>query len=98
MSSSLGSTISVLLNHQALIAAQRHFLSERSLDEQIGEPSQQVLAGHHCTAFDFRGELGGELRERRFLFIDGPFFTYRIVYDSTSRLNELVLQSLKLAD
>jgi len=91
-------TIAKLLSHETLIAAQHRFLREGSSDAEIGEPGEQHLSGRRCTSFDFRGELGGGVRERRFLFVDGSRFTYRVVFDPTSKLNELVIQSLRISD
>jgi hypothetical protein len=51
------------------------------------------LAG---TGFDVRGTLQGRWKERRFLFIDGPTCTYRIVHDPRSASNERVLASMQI--
>ncbi len=83
-----------ILTHNTLVKEQQDFLREHSGDGNLTEITRETLANHEGTTFDFRGTLQGRWKERRFLFLDGPHRTYRVVYDPTSPLNVLSLRSL----
>lgn len=84
-----------LLDHVTLATEQQRFLRKNAADAQTTDivRSPGVHAG---TSFDFRGTLQGRWKVRRFLFVDGPTRTYRIVRDPTSDVNERILLSLNL--
>ncbi len=88
-------TYPTLLDHSTLVEEQQAFLRGHCADERLSDVRHGKLAGHTGTTFDFGGTLGSRWKDRRFLFIDGPRRTYRIVYDPTSSLNEWVLRRLK---
>ena len=88
-------TYPTLLDHNTLAEEQQAFLRGHCADGRLSDVRHGKLAGHTGTTFDFGGTLGSHWKDRRFLFIDGPRRTYRIVYDPTSDLNEWVLRSLK---
>jgi hypothetical protein len=88
-------TYPTLLDHNTLAKEQQAFLRVHCTDGQLSDIRHGKLAGHTGTTFDFGGTLGSRWKDRRFLFIDGPRRTYRIVYDPTSPLNEWILRRLK---
>lgn len=83
-------------DHTALVRDQQVFLQENSPDGTCSEAAHGTL--HHLagTTFDFSGTLQNRWKVRRFLFVDGPKRTYRIVHDPTSELNTHALQTLRL--
>ena len=84
--------------HAPLIASQQEFLRTNALDAVMTATRGTKLTGRHATTFDFEGLLQGRLKRRRFVFLDTATRTYRIVYDFSSPLNELVLQSLVFSE
>ena len=80
--------------HDALISSQQEFLRSNALDPVLSATGDTTLAGRQATTFDFEGLLQGRLKRRRFVFVDVAARTYRVVYDHTSPLNAVVLQSL----
>jgi hypothetical protein len=84
------------VDHTELIAQQHTFLLMYAKNPLISATAATVLDGRSATTFDFDGVLQGKLKRRRFVFVNGATRTYRVVYDYTSPLNELVLSSLTL--
>jgi hypothetical protein len=85
-----------LMDHTELIAQQHTFLLMYAKNPVISATAATVLDGRSATTFDFDGVLQGKLKRRRFVFVNGATRTYRVVYDYTSPLNELVLSSFTL--
>ena len=85
-----------IMDHDTLARGQQEFLREHSKDGAITEIIQGTVGNRSGTTFDFRGTLQGKWKERRFLFVNSPKRTFRIVNDPTSTLNLEVLMSLKL--
>jgi hypothetical protein len=85
-----------LMEHHALVKDQQAFLRENSADAAVSEATAGTLHHLEGTTFDFRGTLQNRWRVRRFLFVDGPNRTYRIVHDPTHALNTQVLLTLQL--
>lgn len=85
-----------IIEHEMLARQQQEFLVENSADGTMTELNQGTVGSHSGTTFDFRGTLQGKWKERRFLFVDGPHRTFRVVHDPTSTLNIEVLLSFKL--
>lgn len=85
-----------LMNHDQLAEGERTFLRNHSVYGQLTDVKVVDIMGHQGTTYDFRGTLQGRWKERRFLILEGPHRTYRLVYDPTSGLNERLLQSLQL--
>lgn len=85
-----------LKDHTALVRDQQAFLQENSLDGTYSEAARGTLYHLEGTIFDFSGTLQNRWKVRRFLFLDGPNRTYRIVHDPTSELNIRALQTLQL--
>lgn len=79
--------------HDVAISEQKTFLSDRSQDARISDTKRCTVHGFEATEFCFEGMLEGCSKVRRFIFVDSPIRTYRIVYDPTSRVNEQVLDS-----
>ena len=86
------------MDHNQLAEEERQFLQEHSSDGQLTSVHVGAVVGHRGTSYDFRGTLQGRWKERRFLILDGPRRTYRIVYDPTSALNEQVRRSLQVGE
>lgn len=85
-----------ILDHEALAQQQQDFLRQHSDDGTLTAIAPGTVSHLAGTTFDFRGTLQGRWKERRFLFIDGPARTYRIVHDPTSALNVQSLSTLEL--
>ena len=85
-----------LNDHGALARDQQRFLSEHAADAEMTAIERTVTLGQSGLTFDFSGTLQGRWKARRFLFLDGPTRTYRVVRDHTSELNERVLGSFNL--
>ena len=85
-----------LKDHPALVRDQQAFLQENSPDGTYSQAAQETLHHLQGTIFDFSGTLQNRWKVRRFLFVDGPNRTYRIVHDPTSELNIRALQTLQL--
>ena len=85
-----------LMEHKALVRDQQQFLQENSADGSYSEAAHGTVHHLEGTIFDFRGTLQNRWKVRRFLFVDGPNRTYRIVHDPTSDLNIQILQTLEL--
>jgi hypothetical protein len=83
-------------DHAVLADGQRRFLTDQSADVEVTGTDKRVIGRFAGTGFDVRGTLQGRWKERRFLFVDGPSRTYRIVHDPRSPLNERVFASLRL--
>jgi hypothetical protein len=83
-------------DHDRIAEGQQRFLIDHSADGKMSQVSVKRIDGHSGTWFDFRGTLQGRWKERRFLFINGPCRTYRIVHDPTSALNRRILAGLRL--
>lgn len=83
-------------DHTALVRDQQAFLQENSADGTYSQAAQGTLHHLEGTSFDFSGTLQNRWKVRRFLFVDGPNRTYRIVHDPTSELNTQALQTLRL--
>jgi hypothetical protein len=83
-----------LIDHEEAITGQKAFLSEQSSDARIADTKHSAIHTFKATEFRFEGTLQGRWKVRRFIFVDSPIRTYRIVYDHTSELNERVLDSL----
>jgi len=84
-----------IIDHEILAGQQQDFLRENSRDGTVTEIIQGTVGDFFGTTFDFRGTLQGKWKERRFLFVNGPDRTYRVVHDPTSTLNREVLKSLR---
>ena len=85
-----------IIDHDTLARQQQKFLEEHSKGGTMTEIIQGTVGSHSGTTFDFRGTLQEKWKERRFLFVNSPKRTFRIVNDPTSTLNLEVLMSLKL--
>lgn len=85
-----------ILDHDTLVTQQQDFLRKHSNDGTLTEITHHTVGPHTGTTFDFQGTLQGQWKERRFLFIDGPTRTFRVVHDPTSTLNVQVLGTLEL--
>jgi len=85
-----------ILDHDTIAKKQQDFLRENSDDGSLTEIAQETVGIHTGTTFDFRGTLQGKWKERRFLFVNGPTRTFRVVHDPTSALNVQSLNSLEL--
>lgn len=85
-----------MVDHEILARQQQEFLRENSKDGALTETIQGTVGNHSGTIFDFRGRLQGKWKERRFLFVNGPSRTFRVVHDPTSRLNLEIITTLKL--
>ena len=86
------------LNHSSLAEDQRQFLAEHSGDGTTSEPVIESIFDLSGTTFQFEGTLQGKWKVRKFLFVDGPNRTYRVVHDPRSELNKQAMQSLALRD
>jgi len=84
------------MDHNALARDQQDFLRENSSDGTYSEALRGTLHHLEGATFDFRGTLQNRWKERKFLFVDGPNRTYRIVHDPTSEINAQALQTLQL--
>jgi hypothetical protein len=84
------------VDHQQGIQKQRNDLSERSPDGTFTAEVEQDVGSIMANGFDFEGFLEGRWKVRRFLYLDGPDRTYRIVFDPTSELNVEVLGTFAL--
>lgn len=85
-----------IIDHETLARQQQEFFRENSSDGTMTEIIQGTVGSHSGTTFDFRGTLQGKWKERRFLFVNSPKRTYRIVHDPTSTLNHEVMNSFEL--
>jgi len=83
-------------DHVALADGQRRFLTDQSADVEVSDTRGLVVGRFAGTGFDVRGTLQGRWKERRFLFVDGPTRTYRIVHDPRSPFNERVFASMRI--
>ena len=83
-------------DHKELVATQQQFLRGNAPDAELTPTTTTTIGTRTATTFDFKGTLQGRLKARRFLFVDGARYTYRVVYDYTSPLNETVLKSLEI--
>ena len=86
------------VDHPTIVAEQTEALQERFDDVTIGRPSTMEVAGRLATAFDVEGTLAGITRTRRFVIIDGPAHTFRIVIDPTSEANLAALDDLSFTN
>jgi hypothetical protein len=84
------------LDHAALAADQKRFLADHSPDGHTSDPRRESMHHLEGTTFEFRGTLQDRWKERKFLFVDGPNRTYRVVHDPRSDLNVQALRSLQL--
>jgi hypothetical protein len=84
------------LDHTTLATDQKQFLADNSSDGHTSEPSRETMHHLEGTTFEFRGTLQDRWKERKFLFVDGPNRTYRVVHDPRSDLNIQALRSLHL--
>jgi hypothetical protein len=84
--------------HGEAVAQQQRFLAEHSPDGAVTPAEATTVKSLPATTFSFRGTLGSRWKVRRFLFVDTPVRTCRIVYDLTSDLNVQVLDSLVISD
>jgi hypothetical protein len=82
------------IDHDVAVAEQKAFLSTRSSDSGIGETKRSEFHGFGATEFHFEGTLQGRWKVRRFVFVDSPIRTYRVIHDPRSDLNERTLESL----
>ena len=85
-----------LMNHTSLVSDQLAFLRENSADGTCSEATRGTLHHLEGTLFDFSGTLQNRWKVRKFIFVDGPNRTYRIVHDPTSLLNAQALQTVQL--
>ena len=85
-----------LINHSSLVRDLQTFLRENSADGTYSEASPGTLHHLEGTLFDFSGTLQNRWKVRKFIFVDGPNRTYRIVHDPTSPLNAQALQTVQL--
>jgi len=84
--------------HPEAVAQQQRFLTEHSPDGAYTPAETTMVQSLPATTFGFQGTLGSRWKVRRFLFVDTPVRTCRIVYDLTSDLNVQVLDSLVISD
>ncbi|MDQ3397679.1 MAG: hypothetical protein M3511_07900 [Deinococcota bacterium] len=89
-------TYAEIVDHARLASEQRSFLGENAPDGELTAIAPAAIGRHSGTVFDFQGTLQGCWKVRRFLFVDGPHYSYRIVYDPTSALNHEILESLRV--
>ena len=82
------------LDHMTVVAEQTEALSKRSDDVRVAPSASTEVGGRLATTFDVEGTLGGTWRTRRFVIVDGPAHTFRIVIDPTSDANRSALASL----
>jgi hypothetical protein len=85
-----------LVPHDAAIAEQQDALRQRAPDARIAGPIADAFHGRPSTGFEFEGTLGTAQTRRRFVFVDTPARTIRIVYDPGSAMNEAILATLRL--
>ena len=84
------------IDAHAAAEAQRASLLERSRDAVVVGPTEDTVDGRAVVALRFAGHLGADHRTRRFLWLDGPSGTVRVVLDPTSEQNAAILASLEL--
>lgn len=86
-----------LVEHMTVVAEQASGLAARSDDVVIGAATTTEVAGRLATTFDVEGTFDGTRRVRRFVIVDGPEHTFRIVIDPTSEANRAALASATFA-
>lgn len=77
-------------------AGQRRSLTERSANGVLSDVVQTVIHSYPALEFRFEGTLQGRDKVRRFLFVESPIRTYRLIYDPRSELNERILDSVTM--
>ena len=89
-------TYSKVLDHHELASEQQAYLREEASNGHLSAIQPGIVGHFTGTTFDFQGLLQGRWKVRRFLFVDTPQRTYRIVFDPTSPLNEQILDTLQI--
>ena len=86
------------VDHDKAAAGQQSFLSQNAENATISEMSEAVIHSYPAKEFRFEGTLQGRHKVRRFIFVDSPLRTYRLIYDPRSEVNERILDSITMGE
>jgi alpha-glucosidase len=84
------------LDVPAAAERQRAELLERSGDGVVIGPTEETVDGRPAVTLRFAGHLGADHRTRRFVWLDGPGGTVRVVLDPSSEQNAAIVAGLGL--